>query len=161
MNKRKVWKILDGSYKPKKQEVDSEDVERLIAAVQQECYWDDRDVETWDAINSGKIDWSGTINEKKIKKKQKRKQKTEDVFSSSDGIQYAGSFTYDSMDPGELKDIDISFDPLENVTYDIGQVSFDFDKELRKKYPALQDALEHYQSVRKMCESREKEESDD
>ena len=56
MNKRKVWKILDGSYKPRKQEVDSEDVERLIAAVQQECYWDDRDVETWDAINSGKIE---------------------------------------------------------------------------------------------------------
>tara|TARA_B100001996_G_C18497190_1_gene530034 strand:+ start:237 stop:539 length:303 start_codon:yes stop_codon:yes gene_type:complete len=98
---------------------------------------------------------------KRLKKKQKKKQKTEDVFPSSDGIQYAGSFTYDSMDPGELKDIDISFDPLENVTYDVGQVSFDFDKELRKKYPALQDALEHYQSVRKMCESREKEESDD
>ena len=45
--------------------------------------------------------------------------------------------------------------------YDVGQISFDFDKELRKKYPALQDALEHYQSVRKMCETREKEESDD
>ena len=41
------------------------------------------------------------------------------------------------------------------------EISFDFDKELRKKYPALQDALEHYQSVRKMCETREKEESDD
>ena len=97
----------------------------------------------------------------KLKKKQKRKQKTEDVFASSDGLQYTGSFTYDSMDPGELKDIDISFDPLENVTYDVGQISFDFDKELRKKYPALQDALEHYQSVRKMCETREKEESDE
>ena len=98
---------------------------------------------------------------KKLKKKQKRKQKTEDVFSSSDGLQYTGSFTVDSLDHGDLKDIDISFDPLENVTYDVGQVSFDFDKELRKKYPALQDALEHYQSVRKMCETREKEESDD
>jgi len=98
---------------------------------------------------------------KKLKKKQKRKQKTEDVFATSDGLQYTGSFTYDSMDPGELKDIDISFDPLENVTYDVGQVSFDFDKVLRKKYPALQDAMDHYQSVRKMCESREQEESDD
>ena len=98
---------------------------------------------------------------KKLKKKQIRKQKADDVFSSSDGLQYTGSFTVDSLDHGDLKDIDISFDPLENVTYDVGQVSFDFDKELRKKYPALQDALEHYQSVRKMCETREKEESDD
>ena len=37
-------------------------VERLIAAVQQECYWDDRDIEVWDEINSGKIDWSGEKN---------------------------------------------------------------------------------------------------
>ena len=48
MNKRKVWKIQ--IHKPKR----SEDVERLVAAVQQECYWDDRDVETWDAINLAK-----------------------------------------------------------------------------------------------------------
>ena len=107
---------------------------------------------------------------KRLKKKQKSKKQikieqanmqSDAIAMSSDGLQYTGSFTYDSMDPGELKDIDISFDPLENVTYDVRQVSFDFDKELRKKYPALQDALEHYQSVRKMCESREKEESDD
>ena len=56
MSKRKVWKILKGTYK---RPIGKKDTERLIAAVQQECYWDDRDVETWDAINSGKIDWSG------------------------------------------------------------------------------------------------------
>ena len=56
LKKKKVWKILDGTYK---KPIGKEDVERLVAAVQQECYWDDRDVETWDAINSGKIDWSG------------------------------------------------------------------------------------------------------
>ena len=59
LKKKKVWKILDGTYKPRKQPIDKEDVERLIAGVQQEHYWDKRDVETWDAINSGKIDWSG------------------------------------------------------------------------------------------------------
>ena len=59
MSKKKVWKILDGTYKPRKQPVGKLDVERLIAAVQSECYWDDRDVEVWDEINAGKIDCSG------------------------------------------------------------------------------------------------------
>ena len=59
IKKIKVWKILNGTYKPRKKRVDKNDVERLIAGVQQEHYWDNRDVETWDAINSGKIDWSG------------------------------------------------------------------------------------------------------
>ena len=43
-------------------------------------------------------------------------------------------------------------------TYDMGQLSFDFEEDLRKKYPALQDAWEHYQNIKQMCESREKEE---
>jgi hypothetical protein len=59
MSKKKVWKILDGTYKPRKLSVGKQDVERLIAAVQQECFWDDRDVEVWDEINAGKTDWSG------------------------------------------------------------------------------------------------------
>ena len=59
LKKKKVWKILDGTYKPKKKPIGKKDVERLIAAVQQECYWDDRDVEVWDEINAGKMDWSG------------------------------------------------------------------------------------------------------
>ena len=63
--KVKVWKILDGTYKPKKKRIGKNDVERLIAAVQQECYWDNRDVETWDTINSGKIDWSGNVRSKR------------------------------------------------------------------------------------------------
>ena len=60
--KLKVWKILDGTYK---KPIGKEDVERLIAAVQQECYWNNRDVETWDTINSGKIDWSGNVRSKR------------------------------------------------------------------------------------------------
>ena len=59
MSKRKVWKILKGTYK---KPIGKKDVERLIAAVQQECNWDDRDIEVWDEINSGKIDWSGEKN---------------------------------------------------------------------------------------------------
>jgi len=56
IKKNKVWKILDGTYK---RPIGKMDVERLIVAVQQECYWDDRDVEVWDEINAGKMDWSG------------------------------------------------------------------------------------------------------
>ena len=59
--KVKVWKILDGSYKPRKKPIGKEDVEWLIAGIQQECFWTDRDVETWDAIQEGKIDWSGDV----------------------------------------------------------------------------------------------------
>jgi len=54
----KAWKILKGTYK---KPIGREDVEWLIAGIQQECYWTDRDMETWDAIQEGKIDWSGDV----------------------------------------------------------------------------------------------------
>ena len=71
--KVKVWKILDGSYKPRKKPIGKEDVEWLIVGIQQECFWTDRDVETWDAINSGKIDWSGDVRSKRRTRKHIRK----------------------------------------------------------------------------------------
>ena len=39
----------------------------------------------------------------------------------------------------------------------IGQLNIDYDNELRDKYPALKDAWEHYNTVKQMCESKEKE----
>ena len=82
-------------------------------------------------------------------------KKTEKL--TSDGIQYTGeefigeddwsvknTFTTDSLDP-----IDIS--------YDVGQFSFDYEVDLREKYPALKDAWEHYLNVKNMCEAKEKE----
>jgi len=54
---------------------------------------------------------------KKLKKKKKSKKQikieqanmqTDAIAMSSDGLQYTGSFSYDSMDPGDLKDIDIA-----------------------------------------------------
>ena len=74
IKKNKVRKILDGTYKPRKQPIGKDDVERLIAGVQQEHYWDKRDVETWDAINSGKIDWSGDVRSKRKPRKHIRKR---------------------------------------------------------------------------------------
>ena len=56
---------------------------------------------------------------------------------------------------GELDaGLDVKFD----VSDDLYQPSFDFDNDLRKKYPALKDAYDHYQTVKQMCETREKEE---
>ena len=74
LKKKKVWKILDGTYKPKKVPVGNHAVERLVAAVQQECYWDDRAVETWDEIQTGKIDWSGNVRSKRKPRKHIRKR---------------------------------------------------------------------------------------
>ncbi len=69
--KLKVWKILKGTYK---KPIGKEDVEWLIAGIQQECYWTDRDMETFDAINSGKIDWSGDVRSKRRPRRHIRKR---------------------------------------------------------------------------------------
>ena len=66
----KAWKILNGTYK---KPIGREDVEWLIAGIQQECYWTERDVETFDAINSGKIDWSGNVRSERRTRKHIRK----------------------------------------------------------------------------------------
>ena len=77
-----------------------------------------------------------------------------DSWIPSDGIQMSGSLghgTIDSLDP----DVDISY------SFDLDSNSKDlFEEDLRKKYPALQDAYDHYQSVKRMCEQREKEENE-
>jgi len=72
-----------------------------------------------------------------------------DNWVPSDGLQYGG--TIDSMDP---PDMDVT------QSFEVGQLSFNFEEDLRKKYPALNDAWEHYQNVKQMCETREKEEED-
>ena len=60
---------------------------------------------------------------------------------SSDGVQMTGSFghgTIDSLDP----DIDISY------SFD-GQLDLFSEEDLREKYPALKDAWQHYQAIKK------------
>ena len=61
-SKKKVWKILKGTYK---KPISQDDVDRLIAGVQQEIMLDARDIETMDAIEKGKMDWSGNATKKK------------------------------------------------------------------------------------------------
>jgi hypothetical protein len=77
---------------------------------------------------------------------------------TSDGIQYSGSnetFTY------SFADLDDDFDSLNVGTVSTGftvdGLAFDNEEELRKKYPALQDAWNHYKNVKHMCEQKEKE----
>ena len=50
----KVWKILNGTYK--KQTPIQADVERLIAAIQQELEWDKKDIATFIKILQGTTD---------------------------------------------------------------------------------------------------------
>ena len=69
--KGKVWKILDGTYK---QKVKRDDVDRLIAAIQQELEWDKRDVATYMKITNGAIDWSGDVRSKRKPRKHIRKR---------------------------------------------------------------------------------------
>ncbi len=69
----KIWKILTGTYR-KKEKILKKNVERLIAAVQQECEWDEMDIKTWDAIQEGKIDWSGNVRSKRRTRKHIRKR---------------------------------------------------------------------------------------
>ena len=68
-----------------------------------------------------------------------------DSWIPSDGLLMSG--TVDSLDP----EMDITYTQLEQ--------GLDAD-DLRIKYPALQDAHEHYQNILDMCRTREKEESD-
>ena len=62
MSKKKVWKFLDGTYK---KPIGKKDVEWLIAGIQQECEWTERDIQTFDAIQKKEINWSGDVPKKK------------------------------------------------------------------------------------------------
>ena len=69
------------------------------------------------------------------------------------------SATVDSMDPVmDPSGAGMEFDMSYNFNEMDGQMSFDYEGDLRKKYPALKQAHEHYQNVKQMCETREKEE---
>ena len=72
--KNKFWEKLKGTYQEDATMLDhkqlAQDVERLIAAVQQDMIWDDKDIKTWDMIQEGIVDWSGEISKKYRGKKK-------------------------------------------------------------------------------------------
>ena len=120
--------------------------------------------------------WQGKlIGLEMLSPKSKKEQKEElkkmgDAYDQSQDLDGGmSSWTYNmgelntgttvtTAGTGTLDDgLDINFD----VSDGLYQQSFDFDDEkLRKKYPALQDAWEHYQNIKQMCETREKEEDE-
>jgi len=77
--------------------------------------------------------------------KTKEKITSNGTGFTSDGELFSSSMTTTITMPDSLTfegiDIDIDID----------------DKELRAKYPALQDAWDHYSNIKHMCEQREKE----
>ena len=70
---------------------------------------------------------------------------------TSDGI-----YTFDDWGSEGLLNVGTVTDSV-SVSYDMGQLDFDYDDELRDKYPALKDAWEHYKAVKQMCQAKEKE----
>ena len=93
-----------------------------------------------------------------IKKEQANTQSDNIEMGYSDGIQNTGDFTY------SFADLDDDFDNLNVNTVSTGftvdGLTFDNEEELRNKYPALQDAWDHYKNVKHMCEQKEKENED-
>ena len=88
----------------------------------------------------------------------KKKEKLPDAYDQAqdlDGGIYSATYDLNASPKDTLDDgLAVSFD----VNDQLYQPSFDFDHNLRKKYPALKDAYNHYQNIKQMCETREREE---
>ena len=68
----KLWKALTEKYQKKTKT--QKDVDRLIAAIQQELEWDKKDIATYTKIEQGIIDWSGDVRSKRRTRKHIRKR---------------------------------------------------------------------------------------
>ena len=88
----------------------------------------------------------------------KKKEKLDDgIYSAT--YDFNASPTGTAITTASTGELDSGLDVKFDVNDGLYQPSFDFDDEkLRKKYPALKDAYDHYQNVKQMCETREKEE---
>ena len=95
---------------------------------------------------------------KKQLKQEQANMQSDNIEMSSGGIQNTGNFTY------SFADLNDEFDTLNVNTVSTGftvdGITFDNEEDLRKKYPALQDAWDHYKNVKNMCEQKEKEDED-
>lgn len=68
----------------------------------------------------------------------------------SEGITYGGN-----AETGTLHDAS------DSLTFEFGEIDMFSEEDMRKKYPALKQAHEHYQSVLEICKTKEKEEDED
>ena len=72
---------------------------------------------------------------------------------TSDGVWQMGDWNVSDANTGSVSEIFT----VEGMSYEFGQLDFDYDEKLREKYPALKDAWNHYHNVKKMCEAKEQE----
>ena len=87
----------------------------------------------------------------------KKKEKLDDgIYSAT--YDFNASPTGTAITTASTGELDAGLDVKFDVNDDLYQPSFDFDHDLRKKYPALKDAYDHYQNIKQMCETREREE---
>ena len=94
---------------------------------------------------------------KQLKIEQANMQSDNIEMGYSDGIQYTGGAVMTaSVDMGTDPDFSYSFGDLG----DMGQLNLFDEKDMRDKYPALNQAWEHYQSVLEVCKTKEKEDAD-
>ena len=94
---------------------------------------------------------------KQIKIEQANMQSDAVDMGYSDGVQYTGSddnFSYSFADLDDDFDMNVG---TVSTGFTVDGLTFDNEEELRKKYPALQDAWDHYKNVKHMCEQKEKE----
>lgn len=105
------------------------------------------------------------------KKKTQQQVKQQQANMQSDAVDMEGfSEGVLTMGTGTLSDsVSISYDGIDTVSDslgvsydmgDLGQMNFDYDNDLRSKYPALKQAYEHYQSILEICKTKEKEEDE-
>jgi len=92
-------------------------------------------------------------------KKQTKKQQAN---MQSDAMEMAG-WSEGLMTGGGVETATVDFDsPDTSFSYsfgDLGQLDLFSEEDLRKKYPALKQAHEHYQSVLEVCKTKEKEDN--
>ena len=72
---------------------------------------------------------------------------------TSDGVWQMGDWDISDVNTGSASEMLT----VDGMSYSFGDLGFDNDQKLREKYPALQDAWDHYNNVKKMCEAKEQE----
>ena len=98
-------------------------------------------------------------------KKTKKQLKIEQANMQSDNMEMAG--WSEGLNTGGVvttASVDMDMDPDFSYSYgdlgDMGQLDLFDEMDLRDKYPALNQAWEHNQSVLEVCKTKEKEDAD-
>jgi hypothetical protein len=99
-------------------------------------------------------------------RKTKKQLKIEQANMQSDNMEMSG-WSEGLMTGGVVETATVDFDsPDTGFSYsygdlgDMGQLDLFDEMDLRDKYPALNQAWEHYQSVLEVCKTKEKEDAD-